>query len=179
MINLIPATARRLIIREYWVRAVAVWLFLVGTGCLIVASLFLPTYVLVANQVSVLEAQVEQNSAESATYDSNASVLVTAMNQAAFLLASTTATPFSTYKSQIQVHAGAAVDIRSFQFARLGTTTAITIAGRAANRQVLAAFRDTLEADPLLVGAVLPIASLIKDRDIDFTMTLTGITTTP
>ncbi|MFM2424052.1 MAG: hypothetical protein RLZZ70_441 [Candidatus Parcubacteria bacterium] len=179
MINLIPASARRLIVREYWVRTLAVWMFLLGTGCLVVASLFLPTYVLVANQSAVLEAQVQQNSAESASFDSNAAVLVTAMNQANFLLASTTNTPFSTYETQIEKHAGLAISIGNFQFVRVSTTTSITIGGRADNRQVLAAFRDALEADPLFTEAVLPIASLIKDRDIDFTMTITGITVTP
>ncbi len=177
MINLIPASARRMIVREYWVRTMAVWMFLLGTGCLVVASLFLPTYVLVSKQVDDLQIQVDQNAASTATFDSSAAALTTAMKQATFLLASSTPVTFTMYKKMITAIAGEGVDISGFQFVRVGSTTAITLDGMASTRQALATFRDDLEREPLLTTVVLPISNLIKDRDIVFTMTVTGIAT--
>jgi hypothetical protein len=46
--------------------------------------------------------------------------------------------------------------------------------GTARTRAALANFRDAIEADERFADAILPISSLIKDRNIDFIMTVTS-----
>lgn len=179
MINLIPPAARRSVVREYWLRAISVWLLLFGTGCLIVASLLLPTYVLIRLQVGELEQTAVAASEKVATYDVSASALVAANKQAQLLMGTST-TPFSTYLTQLEQFAGAGVVLRDIQFVRSKTGVgSITVAGTAATRQVLANFRDALEAEPAFSKVNLPISNLIKDRDLLFVIDITLATSTP
>ncbi len=178
MINLIPQSAKKSVIREYWLRVLAVWLFLLGTGCLVVASLLLPTYVRVKGERLSLEAVVSQNAEVAATYDSSASALTVAMEQAQLLSTAPDAMAFSFYGEQILQYAGNNINIRNINYVRNEDTVAIALEGTATDRQNLAAFRDNLEADSLFADAILPISSLIKDKNLEFNMTLSGLATT-
>jgi hypothetical protein len=175
MINLIPPRARAMIIKEYWLRVVAVWLFLLGTGCLLVASLLLPTYMLLRTELLSLREQVAANLAETATFDSSSTALATAMAEAKLLAAMSTST-YTVDIARLTEIAGNSVTLRSFSFVTVEGKNTITITGTAITRAALASFRDTIEADERFVDAVLPISSLIKDRDIEFSMTVASQT---
>ncbi len=177
MINLIPPRARSMIVKEYWLRVLAVWLFLLGTGCLLVASLLLPTYMLLRNDLVSLRDQVAANAAETANFDTSSAALSTAMKEAELLGAMGTTSSYTKDVARLTSIAGGEVVVRSFSFARVEQTTTITITGVASTRASLATFRDAIEADANFTDAVLPISSLIKDKNLDFTMTL--ISTTP
>lgn len=175
MINLIPPSAEKMIIKEYWLRVTAVWLFLFGTGCLIVASLHLPTYVLVRNELVSLRDQVANNAAETASFDSGSAALATTMEEAALLRSMST----SSASRVADIHAlteiaGGEVNLSSFTFSKVDKVTTITLTGTAKNRSALANFRDAIELDERFSDAILPISSLIKDRNIDFSMTVTS-----
>jgi hypothetical protein len=70
--------------------------------------------------------------------------------------------------------AGSEVVLSSFVFSKTDSTTMVTLIGTARTRAALANFRDAIEADERFADAILPISSLIKDRNIDFTMTVTS-----
>jgi hypothetical protein len=179
MINLIPTSAKQGVVREYWLRVVAVWMFLAGTACLLIASLMLPTYMLLARQLTDLQSRVDEQASLSTGYDSNASALTQAMNTANLLAASNSSdSSFLTLENTLHSLAGVGIKITHVSFARQGTTTSISLDGSAATRQNLADFRDVLESDPRFEGVVLPLASLLKERDILFAMTFKGIATT-
>ncbi|MFM2339531.1 MAG: hypothetical protein RLZZ360_167 [Candidatus Parcubacteria bacterium] len=175
MTNLIPPSAEKLVIKEYWLRVVAVWLFLFGTGCLIVASLHLPTYVLVRNELTDLRQQVANNAAETASIDTSSAAIQVAMTDATLLL--TMGTSSGQHVATIEALttiAGSDVALSSFSLTVNEKSTQITITGTARTRTALANFRDAIEADDRFTDAILPISSLIKDRNIDFTMTVTS-----
>lgn len=174
MINLIPPRARATIIKEYWLRVVAVWLFLLGTGGLLVASLLLPTYMLLRTELVLLRDQVAGGAAEVANFDSSSASLATAMKEADLLKKMATSSSYTAAIERLTTIAGPAVTISTFGFARVEQKTTITITGVAATRASLASFRDTIEADANFADAILPISSLIKDKNLDFTMTLTS-----
>jgi hypothetical protein len=180
MINLIPPAARASVVWEYWLRVVSVWLLLIGTGCLIVVVLLLPTYVLIRLQVNEMTTNVSAASDKIATYDVSASALITASAQAQVLLSNASTTPFSNYVTQFQTQSGTEVVLREMSFNR---TTAgrgtIKLAGVATNRQSLVNFRDIIAADPAFVRVNLPISSLIKDKDLLFVLDITLATNTP
>ncbi len=176
MINLIPPSAEKLIVKEYWLRVLAVWLFLFGTGCLLVASLHLPTYVLVRNELTSLREQVANNAAGTASFDTGSAALATAMEEAA-LLRSVGTSSFG-YVLDIKTLtniAGDDVVLSSFNFIKTDGATIVTLTGTARTRAALANFRDVIEIDDRFTDAILPISSLIKDRNIDFTMTVTSV----
>lgn len=175
MINLIPPLARAMIVKEYWLRVVGVWLFLLGTGCLLVASLLLPTYMLLRTELLALREQVAANAAETATFDTSSTALATAMAEVRLLQAMSTST-YTTDIAQLTKIAGSNVALESFAFATVDSKTTITITGTATTRAALASFRDAIESDERFVDAILPISSLIKDRDIEFSMTVTSQT---
>jgi hypothetical protein len=180
MINLIPPAARGRIIKEYWFRVGAVWLFLFGTGCLLVTSLLLPTYMLLRGELSTLRNEVAANEAMTASFDTSAAELMAAMQQTNRLLGEGEGVSATAYDAALLALAGDAVEIQALIFENATTSTKITLSGVAASRSALANFRDAVEASADFSDAVLPISSLIKDRDLDFTMTITGgSTSTP
>lgn len=179
MINLIPPAGRARIVREYWIRVIAVWLFLFGTGCLLVAALLLPTYVLIHSQTSLLSQTVAVNIDKVTTFDVSVLKLTEATNLARLLTGEGTTTLTSWYLTNLETSAGTEVTIRSYDFDRpflRGGT--VTIAGVATTRQALANFRDQVASDPVFSAVNLPIGTLIKDRDVLFSMRITLATST-
>ena len=55
------------------------------------------------------------------------------------------------------------------------TKTSITLSGNAATRDILVAFKRSLEADPRFEKVFLPVSSLAQDTNINFTMSVNGI----
>jgi hypothetical protein len=179
MINLIPPTARRSVIREYWLRVVSVWMFLLGTGFLIVAALLLPTYVQIWIQLENLSAATGVPSEKISNYDTAVSELVAATSLARILTTEASSTQFSTYISDIAKLAGDNIAITSYTFERKPTgDTTIMVAGIAATRQVLANFEDELSNNEAFSRVDLPISNLIKDRDVLFSLQLELATST-
>ena len=179
MINLIPPAARKNIIKEYWVRVVTVWLFLAGTVSLIILFLLLPTYVLIGMQNNLLKQDVATASLKSHSYDVSATVLLNANRQAQLLVDTREVTPFSLYTNKLEKLAGTKVTIQEMRFSRLESLAGtIQISGVSNTRQNLADFRDAIEADQNFSTVDLPISSLVKDRDLLFSMEIVLATTT-
>lgn len=177
MINLIPPAARKSVVLEYWLRVTSVWLFLFGTGCMIVAVLLLPTYMIVRGQIANLDGQVATATEQTTTFDSGVAELKKATAAAALLTEGVGATPFSTYIKLLEDIAGDAVLLHSIVFTKDPTGGKVVLSGTATTRESLAAFRDALEAHPAFTGVVLPIDSLLKNRDLLFSMTVSVVET--
>jgi hypothetical protein len=175
MINLIPPSARTAIYKEYWLRVVGVWLVLLGVGALLATSFFLPLYVRVLSELTLLEEEISRNAAAVATFDTSATALETAMKHANLLGAYSSTTRLTEYDAAIAALAGGGVQLNTLEYTRTADTVVIKIVGVASTRAELARFRDALEADPQFSSVVLPISSLIKDRELDFSMTLNGL----
>lgn len=179
MINLIPPTARRSVTIEYWLRAIAVWLLLLGTSCLILAILLFPTYILIRMQVSLLGTNLTASSDKIATFDVSSAELTLANNRARILTSVTSTTPFSVYMDTVNQLAGGEVEITQMTFSRPESEGKIKLTGIAKNRQALAQFRDQLEANSAFANVNLPISNLIKERDLLFVMDINLATSTP
>jgi hypothetical protein len=180
MINLIPPSARKSVIREYWLRVISVWLFLFGTGCLIISVFLLPTYMMVHNQTVTLGGQVSATANKTASYDESIATLTKATAQANFLKGAASTTPFSSYLKTVESLAGTGIALHSVNYAHAAVGgDKITISGTAATREGLATFRDALEAAPEFVTVVLPIASLAQATNVLFSMDITLATSTP
>ncbi len=169
MINLIPPAAYKQIVREYWARVVTVGFFLVGSAFAVASITLFPPYFLISIQMHVVENVVSESSEKIASYDTSEKELAVA-SQYAQLLNSGESTSFTQYQDIIERIAGTGVVISSLTFNRNSVlnTGAISVGGVAKNRQVLATFRDELEAQDDFGQVDLPISNLIKDQQIPF-----------
>lgn len=86
MINLIPQTAKRAVAREYWFRVVSAWLFVLSFVLFIIASLLIPTYATITNQISAYEESAEAALAEMNRYTLSSATLIEASKRASLIL---------------------------------------------------------------------------------------------
>lgn len=70
---------------------------------------------------------------------------------------------------------GTGVMLANFYYEDHGSTDPVLarLAGQAATRRDLLGFIDRLKADPMFAEVESPVGNLIKDRAVDFTLTLT------
>ena len=66
----------------------------------------------------------------------------------------------------------------SFKFSSI-TDGQITVVGNAETRAALIAFVDSLKKDPLFKGVTVPVADLVSDNDLPFTLTFNVSVTKP
>ena len=174
MINLIPLTAKKKIITEYWVRVISVWMLISGVVLLVVSLLFLPVYVLVTSQVSVYESSAKEAMAKVAEYDFSASALAEANVQAQKLIELRQMKPFSDLIYDFTSLQGNDIAINNFDFKRTGMKlNSVQLTGKAKDRKALADFRDAMMTLPEVKDVYLPIANLAKDKDINFSISVT------
>lgn len=173
MINLIPPAAQLQVKREYWLRVVIVWLFLLGTAGVIIAVLKIPTYALVHNQLSIFADSYETASEDSLVFKESEAAVKKA-NATAKLLQSGVPVTFSELVTELHSIANESISIETVVLARAEEGVApIVVGGKSLTRASLAQFNSDLEKSDYFMTAVLPIANLAKDKDISFTITLT------
>jgi hypothetical protein len=176
MINLIPPTAQKQVTREYWVRVVSVWLFLVGTAFLIVALLNAPVYVLVQSQLDTFLQEFNLASNQSETFKNSEASIGQVNTIAQLLTKKENVAPFSTIIAELenQAKAEGGILITNLSLSRKDDTLApVAISGVASSRLSLSTFREALEKNERFESATLPLSSFAKDKDIPFSITLT------
>ncbi len=173
MANLIPPSAKKQVCVEYWVRVVSVWLFLVGTGLLVVAALNLPVYILIQSQLGTYTDKFNEANNQNSAFEKIESEIVESNEIAELLSGDRQTVSFVGLLKEFDVLASDAIDVTSFSFARDGTIIGtIHISGKAADRQSLVAFSEAIENHTLFESAEIPLSNLAKDRDIPFTITV-------
>ena len=176
MINLLPKSAKRSLLFEYWIRVVSVWLIVWSVVLFASAVILLPAYVLIHSQVEVYEESATAALEKVAVYENISTVLLQAGAEARMILNEATSPKLSYYVDQINGLLESGISINDINISRDANGIApISIQGVAIDRQTLAAFRDRLQADPLVRDVNLPISNLAQDRDIIFSMTITVI----
>lgn len=176
MINLIPPTARRTVVKEYWLRVATVWLFLIAFAFFVVGVLKTPAYLLISSRGDLYSAQVNQAVSELEASVADEALIKEANEKAAHLRAAidTATTPFSVVIDELTILAGAQVTIEQFNLIKTAEGLGeIQISGTASERADLTRFDDAIEAHPLFEKAVLPISNLAQDRNLSYQITIT------
>jgi hypothetical protein len=174
MINLIPAEAKKHLVREYWVRSVTVWFFLwsfvLGLGIFIL----IPSYVLISLQVDAYESSAEVADEKNANFDSVAKELEQASKTAVVLADHFTHPPTTEYLALIKQFESSNISITQISIQlENGEVTPIKVIGIAEDRQALATFRARMLEDERIEAVDLPISNLAKDKQIPFDLTIT------
>lgn len=175
MVNLLPQTAKRQLVIEYYVRVVSVWLFLLTGAMIVLGMLLVPISVLVSLQLDAYNETFVRVSADNESFGDSEDAVITANVLAGEL------NKISTYErvwsdvALVQALAENTISIASIEIERtdVGTIETITVTGEATTRAALAAFRDRIEASPRFVSAALPISNLAKDKEVPFSIDIT------
>ncbi len=175
MINLTPPSAKKSILREYWLRVISVWLFLLASTSLIVASLLMPTYVLLQGKISAYQTEAEAAIAQADAHNLSTASLVTATRQALGLIKKSEQVTFTEVINLFSSLPNPGVGITAYELSRAadGSVENLTLNGTANTRQDLADFREILINHPRVEKIELPISNLALDRNIEFTVRVT------
>jgi len=173
MINLIPTKARKEVVKEYWVRVVTVWLFILSVFGAAVSLFLSPVYVLVTSQVNIYESSAVEKSEKVAEYDLSAPSLAVASRQAQMIVSLRNKFSFSEMVDILESMKGEGVSLNNFDFRRSDLEIgSVKVQGKALTRQDLIDFRDLLLSHPKIKDIYLPISNLAKDKDIPFSISI-------
>ena len=174
MINLIPPDAQKQVQREYWIRVVSVWFFLLGTAFVLVALFYVPTYLLLQLQLTGYAAEYADVTSQTGEFK-DAEVAIKHANEIAILLTNEKKEVlFSTIISEIEKITTEGITINSFALSRKGVDlNTIAVTGIAKTRANLSNFQSAIENNILFKSASLPLSNLTKDKDIPFSITIT------
>jgi hypothetical protein len=173
MINLIPPSAKKKIITEYWARTVSVWFYIWASALLLGAFVMVPVYVLVDLQVSNSSESAASAEAVLASYDDLSKQLNSANIDAKSLLESRRYGLLSDYTKLFFELENSDVSLSQVSISRAKDGIGpVQISGSATTRQALASFREALLDLSKVESVDLPISNLAKDKDIQFTLTV-------
>jgi predicted amino acid-binding ACT domain protein len=173
MINLIPPTAKKSIVIEYWIRVASVWMFLVSTALFAGAVLLFPVYVLVSSQVDAKESAVTIASQKVDSFENVSGELELASQLAKHALRESSLVHMSVYMERFIELQGPDIELDNIEISRVDRLISpVQVVGVATDRRSLAAFRDRLLAEAQILEVDLPIANLANDRNIRFTLTI-------
>jgi hypothetical protein len=171
MINLIPTTVRNAVIKEYWLRVLSVFLFIISVIAGVITILFLPVYVLVSTQVEVYAESAKQAAERVADFDVSAKTLTDANLLADRILKQKKVENFSTVIELVESLRPTGVTINVIELSRdVEGMVSIKVDGRAETRNDLASFRDIMLEHESIADVILPISNLAKESDIEFTL---------
>jgi len=174
MINLIPKSAKKNIVKEYWVRVLSTWLMLWAFAIACGTAILFPSYILVSSQVAAYEESADLASQKVADYESASVSLIQATQQAREIVQQAEVSPMSSYVDLFMSLQGSSVLIDRLSLAQEGTNILpVRITGTATDRQSLASFRDRMLAHPFITEVDLPISNLANDKDILFSLIVT------
>ncbi len=175
MVNLLPPTAKKKYVVEYYVRTVTVWLFLITAALVVVGSLMIPLWVSVEIQNAAIAPAYERAFKGGASFAELEGDIIAANTLAGELNRSSQYQLLLPYIIRLQELSGSLVSIQSISMQRSekGEVKEIMVTGVAATRVALAAYRDALEVETMFAAVELPISNLAKDLDVPFNITIT------
>lgn len=171
--NLLPPGARSMLLKEYWLRVTSVWAILAALAFIAVGALLVPSYFLVQSEEAALMTE-RQALAEKTDGVSSVERDVKAANALATALRNAEVPQrMSPIIAAVQEAAPTGIALRSYQMERSDRAVeALTIVGVALTRDALISFQRALEATEMFASAEVPIADLVKERDLPFRITV-------
>jgi len=179
MYHFLPLVEKRMLRREYRVRFV-----IVGSVLLSALILFGTVFLLPAWSVADIKEQTVEKRMEILRntmlkkQDSTLNVLLdTTKNDIRLLRAGEDFLSFRTVLETLLSNRTSGVSLQSFSFSRISTEgdVGVVVRGVYRDRDALVNFRKNLEREKMFTRVDLPIASLAKGKNADFTIELTAV----
>ena len=174
MFNLIPEEKKKKLEKEYTLRLSATATIFLGSICLVALILLIPSYVISNSRLK--EAQKKNDALISALSLSNTKsatdVLKTISADSDALKGTLQYPALASLIETIATSKPEGIVINSIDFSSGSSPDTVTLGGVASTRDSLVAFSGLFQSNPLFQNASLPISDFAKDRDIDFSLTL-------
>jgi len=169
MTNLLPPTAKKQIVYQYWVRVLSAWVMLWSVCLLVSAVVLWPTYVLIVGSSAAYADSVADATERTAQYEAISQELSQATKQAQTVIVNSRQTKLSAVFADITTASGQGAAVSSVSINRVAEGVGpVRVQGVAVDRQSLAQFKDRLETLPYVASVDLPIENLAENQDIDF-----------
>lgn len=177
MINLLPTSAIKRIITEYRIRLATTALFMLGVIIFIALVLLTPSYFLASHKKSVVESDLSspgKSNSESAQEQKKLEDMIRESESVLGLLGGggKQITPSDAVIAKIVGYKTNSITLNAIFYEAQDTGGYISLKGVATSRQSLIMFADSLKKDITFTNVNLPISGLVKDSNIDFTITL-------
>lgn len=175
MLNILPSQQKVLVKREYIRRRVVVALSFLVFALIVSLALLSPSYFLTQVKAKIVRNELEvtkQKLYAELPSDETMKSLSVAVKHAEALRPLTK--PVSVYELlRIFESKPESIKITNIAYAKLDADmSSVTLRGMAENRESLTSFGRTLENRVEFVSVDLPVSNFVKERDIDFSMTI-------
>ena len=178
--NLLPEERVRSLRQLYFLRLAVVSVLLLSGVAIVHGVLLLPSYLYVRAQIAERTVSLATLSAALAGSEEReiSSRVAALAEDSAYLARLSTLPKASTAISSIIALPRPGIRLTGFSFAsKEGAEATMSVSGIAATREALRTFEQSLSDEPYVSAADLPISAYAKERDISFTITLTGTLT--
>jgi Tfp pilus assembly protein PilN len=177
LINLLPASKRKILRREYFIRVGTLALLLLALTVVLSGVFMVPTYIFLNQQVSSENFELQRLSKSQTTEEQQEQQESVALQTEAAQLTKDGSAPTASALIQTLLavpHSGIA--IQGFIYTPTTATQKGTMAitGTASTRETLRNYDESLSSLPFVTNADLPISDYASESNIDFTITLTG-----
>lgn len=184
MINLLPLSEKKKILTEYRLRLGVVSVFAVAGLVLASLALLGPSYFLSISKHTLVSSDLARLEAAhvGVPQAGDAVTEIKVVNKKVDIFLKTEKVPhlvFSETILKIIATKGAQVKIIGFMYDAVPDRERVTLSGVAASRDSLAQFVEALKKDTTFTTVTLPISSYVKSTDIDFSIVLERMFTTP
>lgn len=181
MVNLLPLSARRTLVRDYCFRLAAFVLFLMALVTFFGTLLLAPSFFLArATADAGTRYRVALEETVGLRERSGAAASVAALAERIRILGTLAALPVTS--DVVDKVTGAmphGVTLTSLTIVRTDSGAALTLSGSAATRDTLLSLAASLKEVNGFSGVSLPVSSLASDKDIPFAIDITYATPTP
>jgi hypothetical protein len=175
--NLLPIERQKDLRREYFFRMGVVIIVSISLLTLIASVLLIPTYVFLSGDVKAKKEQLENIKSQFSSSDeaSLSSRLAALSSDAASLIALSNTKSVGTIIRGILAIPHPGISLLNFSYVTPSglNSKAVTISGISATRSSLRNYQLSLQSDPSVLSAVLPVSAYAKDTEIAFTITIT------
>ena len=179
--NLLPPTRKKRIRSIYLIRLTTVCIAMITFIVLSSAALLVPSYIYLHQQNSLRETELEKlNTTLTLSGGKDVANRFASISQDTAYLArlATTSSATSVVTALTAVpHPGISISGMSYTPASKGVPGKMIVNGSATTRSALHAYIDTLNNQTFITNADLPISAYAKEKDIQFSVTVTGTLT--
>lgn len=174
MSNLLPPAAKNFISAEYTARLAVAWFFAGSVTCIVVAILFVPSYILVSSELSYAEGALLKQSTDTSTkYASTLKEINQANALGTRLVRRDTTIEMTDVLKEVHKELGTAIEFVGITITRQsGGDPIIEMRGVATTRDELAHFVDRLKVNPYIADASVPFSELAQAVHTSFTATI-------
>ncbi len=175
MANLLPFENKKKLRAEYHYRVtiIAAAAFLITV--LIAGVFLLPSYFIAQSKQIAAESRVEVlKKVSESKEDRDIQAALATANKKLSILASSEHEPISKHFETVIALRPSGIGITSLFYGRTAQVSHIDLEGYAKTREALLAFKKALERQSSFTEIILPITHLVKENDINFSMTIHG-----